>query len=146
MELKLLLVRIHLTCLRSFNRTLWNWNYRIYRSRSKSSSLLIVPYGIETDLLPQFLILSLLLIVPYGIETLYCTLYAQAYVTFNRTLWNWNILSLRIAECTQTFNRTLWNWNFCGISVLVSHTDLLIVPYGIETEQQQMSIRNTNNF
>ena len=31
--------------------------------------LLIVPYGIETDLFTDFAVVSVLLIVPYGIET-----------------------------------------------------------------------------
>ncbi len=32
-------------------------------------TLLIVPYGIETEPPPSIMMLSLLLIVPYGIET-----------------------------------------------------------------------------
>ena len=39
--------------------------------RTEVIPLLIVPYGIETNLLTFFEVLSPLLIVPYGIETLY---------------------------------------------------------------------------
>ncbi|SCI10639.1 Uncharacterised protein [uncultured Bacteroides sp.] len=50
--------------------------------------LLIVPYGIETDEIPQALEKSHLLIVPYGIETTSDSMYGIGINTFNRTLWN----------------------------------------------------------
>ena len=52
------------------------------------ATLLIVPYGIETQLYPELLRIFSLLIVPYGIET--TAVMSQKAVTdaFNRTLWN----------------------------------------------------------
>ena len=57
----------------------------------------------------------ILLIVPYGIEISFCTARFITRLTFNRTLWNWNI---REKVC-------LHRW-----------WDLLIVPYGIEIPQE----------
>ena len=78
-----------------------------------SYMLLIVPYGIETSILVDYLLHQRLLIVPYGIETLVSVSWRDKTVTFNRTLWNWN--SRRKKETTisfRSFNRTLWNWNY----------------------------------
>ena len=100
-----------------------------------SNVLLIVPYGIETN---TFLCVGRskeLLIVPYGIETDILARSVTAPPTFNCTLWNWNhYRSMFIDEVLDTFNCTLWNWNntipFGNIFGIV----LLIVPYGIETD------------
>ena len=53
-----------------------------------SGSLLIVPYGIETDACNLETRRVCLLIVPYGIETWawHCRFYNAS--TFNCTLWN----------------------------------------------------------
>ena len=53
-----------------------------------------------------------LLIVPYGIETIFNYSFRITWLTFNRTLWNWNFLSMQVGFWIRpTFNRTLWNWN-----------------------------------
>ena len=140
---------------RTFNRTLWNWNLWRFIHHLLVVQLLIVPYGIETQnwnqtqgqsgafnrtlwnwnnlkhLFYQHFIN--LLIVPYGIETQKTITLTRAEQTFNRTLWNWNHGG-RCNRCNQrTFNRTLWNWNYCNARVCYTHYKLLIVPYGIET-------------
>ena len=50
--------------------------------------LLIVPYGIETNVDDPKLQYSFLLIVPYGIETSKKWSDKQNSAAFNRTLWN----------------------------------------------------------
>ena len=50
--------------------------------------LLIVPYGIETKNIRLSSLTTILLIVPYGIETEGRYLLLDAYMSFNRTLWN----------------------------------------------------------
>ena len=55
---------------------------------STPSTLLIVPYGIETSFCLSFNDAPTLLIVPYGIETYNELLYCHSFPTFNRTLWN----------------------------------------------------------
>ena len=52
------------------------------------STLLIVPYGIETSQAGSCMNNYLLLIVPYGIETISSGDIAVPLDTFNRTLWN----------------------------------------------------------
>ena len=53
------------------------------------SSLLIVPYGIETELLGEKRVNQCnLLIVPYGIETYILRKNLALILPFNRTLWN----------------------------------------------------------
>ena len=52
------------------------------------SSLLIVPYGIETGFSSEFQFPVGLLIVPYGIETCVNAISSQERLPFNRTLWN----------------------------------------------------------
>ena len=50
--------------------------------------VLIVPYGIEMELLDQFPVVISVLIVPYGIEiTSYQTL-PDIHIRINCTLWN----------------------------------------------------------
>ena len=56
--------------------------------RSIQDALLIVPYGIETDV-ARFIDFDFnLLIVPYGIETCLTDFPVFFRITFNRTLWN----------------------------------------------------------
>ncbi len=51
--------------------------------------LLIVPYGIETNLVAERSTLVKLLIVPYGIETVVDVSSGRNFLlSFNRTLWN----------------------------------------------------------
>ena len=97
---------------------------------------------------------SSLLIVPYGIETLHLRIGQANRTAFNRTLWNWNICCKWHIGHKKAFNRTLWNWNSCKQKtckkirsfnrtlwnwneVTSTHYpreyNLLIVPYGIET-------------
>ena len=124
---------------------------------SCGDTLLIVPYGIETRITGKPCDnWRLLLIVPYGIETLNQSARFRYLGTFNRTLWNWNIILLiwymmtltfnrtlwnwnsLPAQCLNnpfSFNRTLWNWNFCRGRLACGKTRLLIVPYGIETKK-----------
>ena len=55
----------------------------------KILELLIVPYGIETQLAQEGLVLRLLLlIVPYGIETPFKPRVPSSDIPFNRTIWN----------------------------------------------------------
>ena len=54
--------------------------------------------------------------------------------SFNRTLWNWNTGSPTGGRVLLPFNRTLWNWNVVSTDIGISFLGLLIVPYGIETE------------
>ena len=141
----------------TFNRTLWNWNFRITLCVRTYAALLIEPYGIETDALNEAL---------------------RPFFAFNRTSWNWNHfmsgggawhLMLLIEPygietrrwCARTaptatlliepygietnypqpafrcfpnpFNRTLWNWNELRVQVQQPNDSLLIEPYGIET-------------
>ena len=124
--------------------------------RTSLFALLIVPYGIETVVIVFFVVKKKLLIVPYGIETLNQSARFRYLGTFNRTLWNWNIILLiwymmtltfnrtlwnwnsLPAQCLNnpfSFNRTLWNWNFCRGRLACGKTRLLIVPYGIETKK-----------
>ena len=98
--------------------------------------LLIVPYGIETNnpcrwILPPSSFnrtlwnwnLSLFLFSTFDT------------FTFNRTLWNWNLFFLfGLYRGFSTFNRTLWNWNLLQFTPYARLTNLLIVPYGIETQ------------
>ena len=75
-----------------------------------------------------------LLIVPYGIET--CVKISKQYslISFNRTIWNWNNLSSLFLSKKTAFNRTIWNWNSLTTWKTFRRASLLIVPYGIETE------------
>ena len=100
----------------TFNRTLWNWNHRKHFFMNCVWILLIVPYGIETSKQKMEWEGKELLIVPYGIETEYSP----------DAVWY-----------TASFNRTLWNWNVLFSACWASADLLLIVPYGIETEEQQ---------
>ena len=96
----------------TFNRTLWNWNLMSQVLHRRRHTLLIVPYGIETYWFYRIRLLrQLLLIVPYGIETWFCILARFKLYTFNRTLWNWNLIGNIGTILLITFNRTLWNWN-----------------------------------
>ena len=95
--------------------------------------LLIVPYGIETHLNSAFILRSLLLIVPYGIETVQARRWYQSALAFNRTLWNWNTFQKNGLMAKLSFNRTLWNWNNLTEYLIRDLSNLLIVPYGIET-------------
>ena len=52
------------------------------------NGLLIVPYGIETKVTEEEAERLLLLIVPYGIETRQSDTDKRGYHAFNRTLWN----------------------------------------------------------
>ncbi len=47
------------------------------------------------------------------------------HITGNRTGW-----------VGPAFNRTLWNWNTTLSGYGIQASDLLIVPYGIETENK----------
>ena len=88
--------------------------------------LLIVPYGIETaKSISTFSAIRVLLIVPYGIETYQEELKKADKATFNRTLWNWNGL-------------TIWQEKFVDL--------LLIVPYGIETEESGKHVEKAESF
>ena len=70
MELKLAHQRLEPAAVRTFNRTLWNWNFVSAPPVRHSAKLLIVPYGIETQHTQRAGIArQMLLIVPYGIET-----------------------------------------------------------------------------
>ena len=61
-------------------------------------------------------------------------------LTFNRTLWNWNIIKVKtLASANCAFNRTLWNWNHKSRAVCPTWWKLLIEPYGIETENTASS-------
>ena len=60
----------------------------IRRTRLESEKLLIVPYGIETTDESSFTNAYKLLIVPYGIETVAFAFSRRKVRTFNRTLWN----------------------------------------------------------
>ena len=53
----------------TFNRTLWNWNHEDSMYSHWKRTLLIVPYGIETQYTSACHQVQDLLIVPYGIET-----------------------------------------------------------------------------
>ena len=57
-------------------------------AQASKVSLLIVPYGIETQRELQQQQMEYLLIVPYGIETYKTPSKAWAAYAFNRTLWN----------------------------------------------------------
>ena len=74
-----------------------------------------------------------LLIVPYGIETILTAAFLLLQLSFNRTLWNWNVCIYPVIKFVTSFNRTLWNWNIVSWVVWVIVLGLLIVPYGIET-------------
>ena len=50
--------------------------------------LLIVPYGIETSVQCKYFAVDRLLIVPYGIETRSWAVREARGAPFNRTLWN----------------------------------------------------------
>ena len=52
------------------------------------ATLLIVPYGIETQLVKLLNVCLNLLIVPYGIETYPASFVGIVRYAFNRTLWN----------------------------------------------------------
>ena len=61
--------------------------------------------------------------------------------TFNCTLWNWNVLLTQIEIFLHLpFNCTLWNWNPFRDDVNHVLFLLLIVPYGIETQQKEVQI------
>ena len=133
MELKLEINFARFPVFSTFNRTLWNWNLSDEQLDEVISRLLIVPYGIETKscvINPTYLSL---LIVPYGIETLIAKAWSPTWSTFNRTLWNWNLIDRIETENKMPFNRTLWNWNYLTLQKVPWNTVLLIVPYGIET-------------
>ena len=126
-----------------------------------SAPLLIVPYGIETNLTwKRYRAMKILLIVPYGIETEVLPLCFFVSLPFNCTLWNWNVISYTVSSLTGAFNCTLWNWNeidilqssmpypfnctlwnWNGIPEHICQTlyHLLIVPYGIETSSRLSS-------
>ena len=76
-------------------------------------NLLIVPYGIETSLYIQYIMMLKLLIVPYGIETSY----------------HWSLAAACILLIVPYGIETM------GIHFTLEHLlkHLLIVPYGIET-------------
>ena len=77
-----------------------------------ASVVLIVPYGIETENgLERYIEIGHVLIVPYGIETLLNLNVDSLGLRFNRTLWNWNLVSGALKTKSRSFNRTLWNWN-----------------------------------
>ncbi len=108
--------------MRPFNRTLWNWNLGAIGREECRSSLLIVPYGIETTYIKNIKNPKTLLIVPYGIET-----FAAGYA----------------CGAPPAFNRTLWNWNVAVTKTVVYHAFLLIVPYGIETAYTSTLVQKT---
>ena len=78
----------------------------------------------------------LLLIVPYGIETKIVLEIIYFCHASNRTLWNWNFVLVWIFEYKEASNRTLWNWNSLRRNVSQRENKLLIVPYGIETDNR----------
>ena len=45
-----------------------------------------------------------------------------------------------------TFNRTLWNWNISALILIWVHDILLIVPYGIETRCPALIWRTTTQL
>ena len=110
------------------NRTLWNWNYLLWPDGTPMLWLLIVPYGIETDIIASL---------------------EKQPNTSNRTLWNWNVGSYRgCGSAIGPSNRTLWNWNLMLSGCAILLCNLLIVPYGIETSSRNArakSFRYTSN-
>ena len=82
--------------------------------------LLIVPYGIETDLNFIMMVINCLLIVPYGIETFF---------TFGIKSF---LYLLIVPYGIETEKQRRENF---------SHLKLLIVPYGIETLIQRTIVR-----
>ena len=63
--------------------------HRRHLQPADTGTLLIVPYGIETQLPPDASHgIYPLLIVPYGIETFQFFLVLFSSLPFNRTLWN----------------------------------------------------------
>ena len=62
------------------------------------------------------------------------------WVTFNCTLWNWNLDIAIINRFRRTFNCTLWNWNDVSFLWKLQGDILLIVPYGIETIRNRLNV------
>ena len=80
------------------------------KGNGKQRYLLIVPYGIETEMKEENVKSVILLIVPYGIETYY------VYMTYSKTtmllIVPYGIETRRQMEeagLNPAFNRTLWN-------------------------------------
>ena len=80
------------------------------RPTPSGSVLLIVPYGIETFIFPNFkYIFYQLLIVPYGIETLSVRM-SNSGLTLLIVPYGIETLVVRLCvRFLRAFNRTLWN-------------------------------------
>ena len=78
-------------CPPPFNRTIWNWNITLVILTLSTPALLIELYGIEICKLQACNVRSSLLIELYGIEINNPRVAGRAAVTFNRTIWNWNL-------------------------------------------------------
>ena len=95
------------------NCTLWNWNIIREAAWKWYTTVLIVPYGIETHLQSRNGLMNTVLIVPYGIETLIAYWFVVMCSSVNCTLWNWNTWIWVILNHLNGVNCTLWNWNSC---------------------------------
>ena len=116
--------------------------------------LLIELYGIEIMFRADREQRWCLLIELYGIEIEHLTIYIMKGLSFNRTIWNWNInehfrvdlldafnrtiwnwnerKGTSLERGRETFNRTIWNWNWLSSIILCISLTLLIELYGIE--------------
>ena len=96
-----------------FNRTIWNWNEKaeVAYIRVRAFNRTIWNWNAEENILHWF-----------------CA-------PFNRTIWNWNYSLQSFSSSLLAFNRTIWNWNERNARTIPVVSELLIVPFGIETSR-----------
>ena len=119
----------------SFNRTLWNWNGDQGRCQTFNLAFnrTLWNWNFATDNLEKPTWSFNRTLWNWNKQR---TFDHKLKRTFNRTLWNWNTFRTPGPKTMNvSFNRTLWNWNYGNTVVVLSNLRLLIVPYGIETDE-----------